>query len=412
MNRTIDKLKKEDVENYIREYISGYRTFLEEKYPHRKNDFPFYTDYPFDVKAYISDKSTLITHKHNASTLKIEVFEVDTLPDWKPLEKKLDIEVSSNAYLSRIINKPHDVAKRDILNVFSQEEHEKEQAEQYEELYFEAVENEINDTVEGYLKYLDNVHDVKKETLEKHRNDIYSAVQLVTKHDQYVSGFLIAGCETLENVAIELNKDIESSIFLSIHANYRAANTLLRRWLEVTFIALNFDFKLKRLKDKLVRYDKILKKRDKWLRTPWHISFTGEVLDTLLDPETNSKATQLLNMVKPDNGKSFEEHVKTIYRELNQHVHYGGFSPTPIDKLTFNFVEYDEISFIEWYNNLNHIYEICNIIILLKFPEMIALSEKNKYDYISFPTLAATQVSKLKEWQKSHTPDLSTDPNK
>lgn len=322
------------------------------------------------------------------------------MPDWRPLQKKLDIEVSSNAYLSRIINKPHGVAKRDILNVFSQEEYEKEQAEQYEELYYEAVEDEINDTVEGYLKYLDNAHDVKKETLEKHRNDIYSAVQLVNKHEQYFSGFLIAGCETLKDVAFELNKDIESSIFLSIHANYRAANTLLRRWLEVTFIAINFDFKLKRYKDKnkLGRYNKLLIKRDEWLRTPRKISFAGEVLDTLLDADTNSKATQLLNIVKPDNRESFKEYVKTIYNELNQHVHYGGGSPIPIDKLTLNFVEYDEKCFIEWYNKLNYIYEICNIIILLKFPEIIALSEKNKSEYISFPTLADTQVSKLKEW--------------
>lgn len=399
----IKKLKKEDVEKFIRDYISGYRTFLEEKYPDRKNDFPFYTGYPFDVKAYVSEKSTLITYKHNASSLTIEVSEVDKIPDWRPLQKEFGISVSTNAYLSRIINKPQDVAIREILGVFSQEEYEKEQAELYHKLYYEAIESEINDTVDGFLNYLDNAYIVKKETSEKHRNDIYSAIQLFNKHEQYYSAYLMAECETLADIVIELNKDIESSIFLSVHANYRAANTLLRRWLEVTFNALYFDFKLKKYKNKPTQYNKHLKKRDQWLSKPVHLAFTGNggILDTLIDADTDSKATQLLNLTNPDNKQSFKKYVENVYKELNQHVHYGGrISDSPLDELTLNFVEYSEKRFKEWYNKLNQINEICNIIILLKFPEIIALSEKYGDEYTSFPTLEEAQLSKLNELQK------------
>ena len=403
MNIGTKHLKKEDVEDFIREYISEYRTYLEEKHPNRKSDFPFYRKYPFDVKAYVSKKSTLITYKYNAPTLKIEVFEVDKVPDWRHLQKEAYVVVFANVYFSRTIDKPKDVAIREILDFFSQEEYDREQAEIYEKLHCEAVEAEVSDTVKGYLNYLNHAYNVQNETLEKHKTDLYEVTQLVSKHERYHSAYLIAECENLADVTTELSKDIESSIFLSVHANYRAANILLRRLLEVTISAIYFDYHLKNDKSNIKKYKKTVKKHDKWLKNlnPIHFTGNGGFLSGLIVGDTNNKATQLLNISNYAN-ENFEDYVTNIYKELSKHIHYGGKSSGDVlDGFTLDFVEYDEIRFKEWYNKLNQIHEICNIIILLKFPEMITLSEKYENDYISFPTLNNTQLSKLKEMQKA-----------
>ena len=399
MNIGTKHLKKEDVEDFIREYISEYRTYLEEKHPNRKSDFPFYRKYPFDVKAYVSEKSTLITYKYNAPTLKIEVFEVDRVPDLRHLQKEAYVGIFANVYFSRIIDKPKGIAIRKIRANFFQEEYEREQAELYEKLHCEAVEAEVNDTIKEYLNYLNHAYSVQYETLKKHKADLYEVTQLVSKHEQYYFAYLIAECDTLADVTTELTKDIESSIFLSVHANYRAANILLRRLLEVTISAIDFDFQLKRDKSKFKKYNKTVKKHDKWLKNPnlFHFIGNGGFLSNLIDEDTNNKATQLLNLSNYAN-ENFEDYVINIYKELSNHIHYGGKSSgDTFDDFTIDFVEYDEMRFKEWYNKLNQIYEICNIVILLKFPEMIALSEKYENNYISFPTLKSTQLSRLKE---------------
>lgn len=404
MNGSIQKLRKEDIKKYIQEFISGYRRFLEEEYPDRKNEFGFYTGYPFEVKAYLSDEATLFLYKYNSPSLTIDVAEVEKIPDWRPIQKEFNhIRISSNVYLSRRINKAQDDAVQEILGFFSQEAYEEEQAELYNKQYYEEMEAEFNQTVDGYINYLDKAYEVKKITLDKHRTDIYYAIQLIDKYGTYYSGYLMADCEALADVIIELNRDIESSIFLIIHANYRPANSLLRRWLETTLIALFFDFKLKKYKNNPEKYNKWIRKRDLWLRKSIHISLNGNggVFDFLIDSDTNNKATQLLKLTNPDYKESFEKYVETIYTELNKHVHYGGRnSDSPFDELPLDFVEYNEKRFTEWYNKLNQINEICNIIILLKFPEMISLSEKYKDEYTTFPTLEESQSHKLKELLK------------
>lgn len=403
MNIDTKHLKKEDVENFIREYISEYRTYLEEKYPNRKSDFPFYKEYPFDVKAYVDEKTTLIVYKYNVPTLKIEVFEVDKVPDWRHQQKNTYVEIFANVYFSRRIDNPKDVAIREILDFFSQEEYDMGQSEIYEKMHCEAVEAEVNDTVEGYLKYLNHAYDVQNETLEKHKTDLYEVTQLAIEHEKYFSAYLIAECENLANVTIELSKDIESSIFLSVHANYRAANILLRRLLEVTISAIFFDFHLQNDKSNTNKYENIVKLHDRWSKNQKSIHFTGNggFLNRLIDDDTDNKATKLLNL-NPTNKKTFENYVTDVYKNMSGHVHYGGkFSGDVLDELTFDFVEYDVRQFKEWYNKLNQIHEICNIIILLKFPEMIDLSEKYNNKYISFPTLKNIQLSKLKEMQKT-----------
>ena len=300
----------------------------------------------------------------------------------------------------------HDEYDEEQAKIDDEEQAKIDQEEYYRHMEDE-MEDEMHDTLDSYLKYLDAAYDVKTETLEKHSGDIYNAIQIVTEHDQHLFGFLIAGCSTLGHVIPDLNRDLESSIFLSIHANYRAANILLRRWLETTIIAIYYDSTLKIHGGRKNggKYKGTLKNLDKWLKTAFQEPFTKDTgtLAKLLKGDANDRATELLNIINPSYEKSFHEYVKTIYSELSHYVHYGGGSSIPNDEMGVNFVEYDEKCFTRWYTKLDQINDLCHILIFLKYPEIIRLSEENEDDWLmSFPTLRCAQVSKLKEWQKSN----------
>lgn len=391
------QLKNEDIKKFIQAYILEYRTFLEENYPQSKNDFPLYAGYPFDVKAYVSEKSTLIVYKYNAPSLRIEVVEVNRVPDRKTVQENA-IQGYSSAYLSRIINKPQDVARKDILAYEAHEKEYEEQQEYYEQLDAEA---EVDATINHYLNYLESSYNVKKKTSEEKRNEIYSAIKLVYERMDYYDAYLRTGCDTLFQVMFELNADIESSIFLSIHGKYRPANALLRRWLETTIHSLYFDFELKRYNKNTKTYESTLKKRNNWLKKPRHIRFTGDdfsILAILIDPDTDYIATQLLKETTSYfSEQSFRRYVENLYRNLSKYVHYGGMIPSE-DELLLEFAEYNEKLFREWYVKLNRINEICNILTLLKFPEMLTLYEEYKEE--RFPTLKEKQMRKLKELLK------------
>ena len=417
------QLKKEDIKMFLQAYISEYRTFLEENYPQRKNDFSLYAGYPLDIKAYVSEKSTLIVYKFDAPSLRIKVVAVDCVPNRETIQKDAS-EGYLNAYLSRIINKPQDVARQKILSEIAYEEYEKQQEEYYAKLdeeyerqqeeyyakldeeyekqqeYYDKLyeEAEVDATIKGYLDYLETAYDVKKETSEQKRNEIYSAINLVNEHTDYYFGYLKTGCTTLFAVMFELNEDIESSIFLSIHGKYRPANALLRRWLETTIYALYFDFELKKYNKNTKTYEKTLEKRNKWLKKPYHLRFTGDnfsILAIVIDPDTDYIAMQLMKKTTSDFSKSsFRRYVENIYRLLSKSVHYGGMNLLEDGLPVLGFAEYNEKLFREWYVKLKRIHEICNILTLLKFPEMLTLQQER------FPTLEEKQMRKLKELLK------------
>ncbi len=387
------KIKTEDLKKYIEEYIFQYIKILEQKYPDRKEEFPLYSNYPFNVIAHISEKSTRIVYESKASSLKIDVFEVDNIPAQKNQSDIIESGVYSNDFLNYRMSYPRAAANRDISDFLSREDYEKEQAELYEALYEDFVESEVD----NYINYLNKAINVEKETSVKNRKEIHSSIKLVETHIDYNRAFMITKCMSLLNVVFELNQDIESSIFLSIHGKYRPANALLRRWLETTLIALSLDYELKKCNPKTKTYEELQKKRTKWLENPSHFRFTGSdcsILAGLLDPDTDDFAIQVLKETTPSKYSSFRKYIEDLFKNLSKYVHYGGMN----EDILIDFAEYNEISFREWYIKLIQINEICNILILLKFPEMLTLSEENTE--IRFPSLKEKQTQKLKELLK------------
>ncbi|MFA4956928.1 MAG: hypothetical protein WC556_08165 [Candidatus Methanoperedens sp.] len=387
------KIEKEELKKFIEEYIFQYRKILEEKYPQRKENFPFYSNYPLNVIAYVSEISTYIVYKSKASSLKIEVFEVDDIPDQKKQKEDIESGVYSNDYLKYLMRNPREFAEMEISNLLSYEEREKAQDEYYEALFEEYIESEVD----NYIKYLNKARDVETETSKKNIKEIHSAIKLAEKHLDNHRAFLKTGCMSLLYVVFDLNQDIESSIFLSIHGKYRPANALLRRWLETTLIALCFDFKLKNCVPKTKTYEELQKECNEWLEKSSHFRFTGKnrsILATLLDSDTDNFAMQILNEGNPSKFSSFNEYIAAMFGNLSKCVHYGGMN----DDILIDFAEYNEKNFKEWYVILNQINEICNILILLKFPEMLTLSWENKNE--KFHALKEKQIQKLKELLK------------
>lgn len=270
---------------------------------------------------------------------------------------------------------------------------------QINEHFHRLHEEEIENTVENYLHYLESSHDVKKKTLEEKTSEIYSAILLVYEYLDSGSSYSMIGYETLDNVLFDVTEDIEMSIFLSIHGKYRAANALLRRWLETAITAIYFDCELKKQFNDVENYEKTLAEGWVWLEKSKHIPFAGKnaVLDKLIDSNTDDFALQLLSENAYFEDSTFNKYVKNIYGNLSKSVHYGGMNRS-LDNLCIDFSEYNRELFEKWYGNFNQVNEICNILIFLKNPETITLIKEHK---ISIPTLKNNQMIILKRILKS-----------
>ena len=264
------------------------------------------------------------------------------------------------------------MAKQDILTEFEEkkyEEHTEAENEHYNKLYEEHVEH----VIDHYLNHLGSAYAVKKKTSEEKRNEMYNVIKLVNKTRMYYEAYSNpkVGCGTILLVMLDFWRDIDASIFLSVHGKYGPANALLRRWLEIFITALYFDAELKKYDKDPERYKDITKKCDEWLEEAPHRRFTGKdsVLSTLIDQDTDYKATQLMKKTTSFRPSSFREYVKSLYSDLSKQVHFSGLLSLE-DELTRDFGEYDEKLFEEWYDRLNQINKICNILTLLKFPEI------------------------------------------
>lgn len=262
-----------------------------------------------------------------------------------------------------------------------------------------AYEDYIESEVKNFLNYFDSAFEVKKETFKEQKDTIHKAIKLVEEHRAYYSAFDLTECETLANVNLEIDEDIEASIFLSIHGMYRPANALLRRWLDTTLSALKFDFELKKCDKNTKTYEELLRKRDDWLKAPGYLRFTGDcsILSTLIDPDTDYIATQLIERKTINSNKLiFIEYIGKLFKDLSKYAHFSGM--TPIENLKSVFSKYNKELFKEWFEKFEQVNEICNILILLKFPEMLSLSQIHKE--LTFPTLKKNQMQKLEKYRK------------
>lgn len=263
--------------------------------------------------------------------------------------------------------------------------------------WIDLYESKIDNSVKDYFNYFESSYNVNSKTLEEKRNDIYNAKKLVDKHIDYYSAYLITECSIISNVTFEYIEDIESSIFLSTHGKYKPAYALLRKWLETFIVALYFDSEIKRYKKNSKMREKINAESGKWLDGSKRINrFLGDefsILGTVIDADIDDIARQLLIEKPYFKDKPFNKYIEELYGSLSKNVHYGGMKLS-WDDLSFDFATYKPKLFDDWFLKMNQIDEICNILILLKFPEMMDLRETHRE---RFPTLEKNQMTELRQ---------------
>ncbi len=237
------------------------------------------------------------------------------------------------------------------------------------------VESEVSE----FLNYFESTNKAKEDTRKNNKDAIHVAKKLVEKHRDCCSAYLTVGCEALAYANFEISEAIEASTFLSIHGMYRPANALLRFWLETALSALKFDYELKKCDEDTKTYEELLKERQKWLENPSHVPFGGKcgILSTLIDPDTDYVATKLIEGETSNSERlTFKQRINILFRDLSKFVHFRGMPP--IEDLKPAFAEYNREYFEKWYTTLNQINEICTIITVIKFREMITHSDECK----------------------------------
>ena len=274
--------------------------------------------------------------------------------------------------------------------------YEEDIEDQIGKYYQKMYEEEIDDTIKNHFKYLESSHEVKNRTLDEKSTEIYSAISLVYEHLSSNPSLFDAGCFYLAYVLLEVNDDIESSIFLSIHGKYRPAKALLRRWLETTIRAIYHDCEIENNSKIPIEHKKSIKNGWDWLtKSPYH-RFSGKesILNILIDSKTDYIAQQLLKEKSDFKEISFIKYIEILYGNLSKSVHYGGIDVESSDELNLEFAKYDKELFDEWYTYLNKINEICNILIFLKYPKMLTLYKERK---INIPALETNQKKLLEK---------------
>lgn len=395
----------DSIREFIERYVEEYRRYFEESYPEQKDKFARYTSYPYYVTAYVGLRKTLIEYQPNMDKFVVQVKTVDEIP--KIDRNKKYISAFRNDYLLRILDEPEKIARMDVLNDITFEELRREEAEYFEREYIEYVEEVVDSTVKNYISYIETAYNVRKETVSKERNEIYNIVTMIRNESNLMEVFLKARCSTLLDIINEIIQDVESSLFLATHGRYKPANALLRRLLETMIIALYFDSELRKYDRNSKTYEDVSSKRERWVERSRSLRFTGEygILERLIDPDTDYIATEILrSTTKHFSKSSFIEYVEQLYGKLSKFVHYGGMRS--LDEVSLEFAEFDEKRFREWYTRLNQIYEICNLLMAIKFPEILEIYEEieRKLDPVDqAPLLAREQVEALKKLLSLHT---------
>ena len=381
---------KSDIKRFISEYITEYRRLVEKSYPELKKLFPLYVNYPYRIVAYVSPRKTLLEYQPKVPNFAVNIKLVEELPKID-IKTKRYIAAFRNDYLIKIITKPKESAKQDVLRIIADyetyEESQKELAEYYERQYAEYVDDYVTYTLERYASYVESAYDVKKETLSKQRNEIYDIVKIVDNLRGYlIEALLKSDCSALFMVFDEATQDIESSLFLAMHGRYVPANALLRRIMEMVLTALYFDDEIRKCKKGSRSHNDLCHKRDAWIQksSRGSLSFTGEygVLGRLIDPDTDYFAKKIMETNRQILKKTFKAYVRKLYSDLCRFVHYGGLGLT--DRFSLEFAVFEERIFKEWISRFRQVFEACNILLVVKFPEVLEAYEKLESDLEPF----------------------------
>jgi len=361
----------EEIVQFLTKYVNEFRRLAESEPDFVKKD-PLYSGYPHKIIVLVDEKGVTVEYEPNAKNFEIEIKRVNERPKY---EKKPGIiqEGFANVYLKRIINQPELRAKRVIEELHSYETFQEEEMERAEAEWKHYEQEKLDYVVNGYNDYMKKAYTVHEKTVSDKKGELYHTIQFIQNESIVMETYFNLGCLTLFDTLDETMSDLESSMFLAVHGKYEPAMGLLRRYFETTLCSLYYDAELSSLKSTSKSYIALNSKKEKWLEKSFHMKFTGPdgVLDKLLDPDTDYIAKEVVKRTTlPARAlnSSFQTYVESKYQYLSKFIHYGGKRETA-DILRIDFAEFSEERFKEWDSSFHQLIEICNLLILLKFPK-------------------------------------------
>jgi len=378
-SQTYPSIEPSEARQFLQQYTDAFRNLLDSKYRTHKNDFPLYTGWPFEIFAFIVPSGILVMYKTNAREFAIHVQAVKELPK----ERDFFPQFYTNRHFRAATKKPQAEAEREIdlqLSLESMiEDYESQQSERMEREWLENVKFEVG----YYLKYLASAYEVKKESFQNNVYELFDLLENVLRFQNRMETFAGIHAHSLILLHEQILDDMETSIFLAIHGKYGAANSTLRRVLEVGFRGIESDHRL------AARPGTRPANLAEWLQDN-DLSFAGSggIIERLLDQTTDTIVVSFFKKFRSREYASIRELVREMYRELSQYVHVELNSDRQI---VLGFAEYDANLFEHWERTYSDVVLLVDLIFLLKFPSLFS----SNAGAVWFPKLSAEELEFL-----------------
>jgi hypothetical protein len=223
-----------------------------------------------------------------------------------------------------------------------------------------------------FLDYYSQGLETVKTTFEEAPDEVWEVLDVYLANFNSGMALVGSGCLTLLDTWLDIDQDLESSIYLALSARYLAANAILRRVFEVELTSLYFDIMLHREKGN--EKSRVEGQRKDWLsegKSP--LNFAGEsgVIDTIFGP-MKAIAVEI-------DGKDYAvaiDDLKDLYGRLSKFVHKG---PSLTEEhMLFNFAECRRPEFSAWAQNLRAIQRAFVILMLSNFPAFVEAYHKEQ----------------------------------
>lgn len=355
-------ISERELVSFIRNYISSLEELIQSKYPEVKSiniisEFPL--EFPVKVVAYLLERGILVDYfksNHFEFVLKKEEPQEERTQSRQFILYSHFLHWKDRAYekaeldIKRFINLPKEF-----------EENEQAMDRYYEALWYEEMEN----VIDNYIEYVDSARLVVERTKKEKISEVHSIIELIRNHLRRFEFILKSGCCTLSQLYFMINSDMEVSFFLALNGKYFIADSILRKILEVNIRAIYLDITYQQ-NENLVKTI-----RDEWLNGGKPRITFKDTVNKLIDGELDLKISKIMKELEIPEGVSFKTHITETYEKLCGYVHLRPKVDWEQDILV-SFSQFDKSKFDEYYALFNDVTRICDILLLVKFPSILS----------------------------------------
>ena len=378
MSSDYPQIQASEAREFLRLYTDVFRDLLDAKYPTKKEEFPLYKGEPFQIFAFIVPAGVLVTYKTNAPSFSIKVENVTELPK----ERYSFTRFYTNRHFRAAMKNPQREAEQEINMQLSLEselrEHEKAELEWLQQEWLEHIKSEVGD----FLRYLADADEVQRASFEKNVIDLFDLLEHVARFQNRIEMFDEINAYSLILLYPQVLDGMHTSIFLAVHGKYAQAMSSMRQVLEVTLRGIESDYRI------ATQPETRPPDLEQWLQSK-QLNFSGKggVIERLLDDSTNRIVADFLREFRKVERTDGRDFIKKMYGELSRYVHVEGVSNRQI---VLGFAEYDPKHFGEWRRTYAEVVLLIDLILLLKFPSLLAFSSKG--ERIGFPRFSAAEL--------------------